>query len=364
MGYAMCSLDSYGHGLTRWRRCNCRAAIRLAGFEFERNGIPELTGLLTSGRDRDINNDGLADPGADMWTSDVFHTRDMVRQSVLEYMQFVRMLRSMNGEAVDFHGNVLGDVDLDGQVDIGGPENTIGMWGISLGGILSGVLAGSEPSIDAISPNAGGAGLVDVTVRARQAGVPDAVVMPMLGQLIIGCIPHDAHQNPIPQGETTDRDCIGTGGAPAGQKGGDFRLAFISNDNARDAIREFALVPEIQPGDRIVVTNLSSNESTESFVNDRGWFRTGIAADAEDPITRRSKLGLNDQSTEPGMASDNLDLADGLQIDIFRGKITQHHQSISTRGGFSGDEVSRRFHVGGPSRRTWVSTKYPILLSF
>ena len=97
----------------------------------EHNGV-EIDGLLTNGRDRDLN-DGLADPGADMWTSDVFHTRDMVRQSVVEYMQFVRMLRSMDGENLDFHGNVLGDVDLDGQIDIGGPENTIGMWGISLG---------------------------------------------------------------------------------------------------------------------------------------------------------------------------------------------------------------------------------------
>ena len=130
----MCSLDSYGHGLTRWREDPVAgAAIIVAGMEFERNGVPELTGLLTNGRDRDLNNDGLADPGADMWTSDVFHTRDMVRQSVVEYMQFVRMLRSMDGENLDFHGNVLGDVDLDGQIDIGGPENTLGMWGIFIG---------------------------------------------------------------------------------------------------------------------------------------------------------------------------------------------------------------------------------------
>ena len=188
-----------------------------------------------------------------------------------------------------------------------------------LGGILSGVLAGSEPSIDAVSPNAGGAGLVDISVRARQAGVPDAVVMPMLGQLIIGCIPHDSHQNPIPLGESTDRDCLRTD-TPEGLKGGDLRLAFISNDNARDATREFAMVPEIQPGDRIVVTNLESGESKETVINERGWFRLGIAADALDPITRRPILGLNDQSTEPGMASDNLLLADGLLIEVFRGE--------------------------------------------
>ena len=31
-----------------------------------------------------------------------------------------------------------GDIDGDGQIDIGGAQNTIGMWGISLGGIISG----------------------------------------------------------------------------------------------------------------------------------------------------------------------------------------------------------------------------------
>ena len=49
--------------------------------------------LLLVGRDRDLNNDGLADSGGDMWTADLFHTRDMVRQSVVDHMQFVRILR-------------------------------------------------------------------------------------------------------------------------------------------------------------------------------------------------------------------------------------------------------------------------------
>ena len=104
MGYAMCSLDSYGHGLTRWREDPVAgAAIRLvAGMSLIAMALQNSTGLLTNGRDRDLNNDGLADPGADMWTSDVFHTRDMVRQSVVEYMQFVRMLRSMDGRTLTF----------------------------------------------------------------------------------------------------------------------------------------------------------------------------------------------------------------------------------------------------------------------
>ena len=67
------------------------------------------------------------------------------------------------------------DFDDDGVVDIGGPDNTIGLWGISLGGIYAGILAGAEPSLDAVSPNAGAAGLADVASRSWQGGVPENI---------------------------------------------------------------------------------------------------------------------------------------------------------------------------------------------
>ena len=145
------------------------------------------------------------------------------------------------------------------------------MWGISLGGILSGVLAGAEPSIDAISPNAGGAGLVDISVRARQAGVPEAVIMPMLGQLVIGCLPTDGHQNPIGENEQTNEDCLEIGGGT--WNGGEFQFAFVVNENAREGIRKFAQISGIQPGDKIIVRNLISGEEEEGFVTERGRFR-------------------------------------------------------------------------------------------
>ena len=80
---------------------------------------------------------------------------------------------------------------------IGGAKNTVGMWGISLGGILSGVAAGAEPTLNAVSPNAGGGGLVDIAVRSSQQGVPQAVVLPMLGPFVVGCLPTDGHERPI-----------------------------------------------------------------------------------------------------------------------------------------------------------------------
>ena len=137
MGYAMCALDAYGHGLNILLGDNEFASdVSLAFRVLSTFGIPDYQQLLMRGRDRDLNNDGLPDSGADMWTSDIFHTRDMVRQTSLEYSQFVRILRSFDGTQRDAAGYLLGDVDGDGVVDFAGPQTAIGMWGISLGGII------------------------------------------------------------------------------------------------------------------------------------------------------------------------------------------------------------------------------------
>ena len=204
MGYAMCATDAYGHGLNVFADENTLEGALFASKlerELDKLGIPEMRRIMVQGRDRDLNNDTVPDSGADMWTSDVFHTRDMVRQSVLETVQMVRILRNMDGTQQDSTGKLLGDVDGDGIVDIGGAKNTVGMWGISLGGILSGVAAGAEPTLNAVSPNAGGGGLVDIAVRSSQQGVPQAVVLPMLGPFVVGCLPTDGHERPITEGE-------------------------------------------------------------------------------------------------------------------------------------------------------------------
>ncbi|HRI72330.1 MAG TPA: hypothetical protein PK156_49185, partial [Polyangium sp.] len=98
MGIAVCSLDAYGHGLNRIGQ-DLLAAVSFGAIvdASEQLGTPGLLQLATLGRDRDLDNDGKADSGGDMWSADIFHTRDMVRQSVLETMQFVRILRSMDG---------------------------------------------------------------------------------------------------------------------------------------------------------------------------------------------------------------------------------------------------------------------------
>lgn len=338
MGQAGCAVDSYGHGLNRWRvDPEASAAIRLSLPAFEAVGVPELAALLSLGRDRDLNNDGLPDGGMDQWTADIFHTRDMVRQSVVEVMQLVRILRHMDGETRDGAGRLLGDVDGDGVVDLGGPRNTVGHWGISLGGILSGVLAGAEPGLDAVSPNAGGGGLTDISTRSTQAGVPEAVVLPMLGQVVVGCLPTDGHDNPLPLGEAGGDDCLRGRGAPgATWEGGTLRIALLGHDEGRLQVREVGALPGVRPGDRLRLENLDNGERFEVVIHGRGWARAAVATDALDAVERRAALGWGD-GPGPFRLDDTRAVADWLAVSVWRdgaslGRLEVFEHEVSFQG--------------------------------
>ena len=72
---------------------------------FAAQGMEPALDHLLDNRARDLTNDGVPDSGADQWISDPFHTRDMVRQSTLDWTQFIRALKncgqgSMNKVAV------------------------------------------------------------------------------------------------------------------------------------------------------------------------------------------------------------------------------------------------------------------------
>ncbi len=330
MGAAICALDGPGHGLSRLLQdISEEIAFTLGAPLFARLGLQGLDQLILRGRDRDLNNDGLKDSGADMWTSDVFHTRDMVRQSALETLQFVRILRSMDGREAG--GRVLGDIDGDGSVDLGGPLNTVAMWGISLGGIVSGVVAGAEPTLNGASPNAGGAGLTDIATRSTQAGVPQAVVLPIIGPLVAGCLPTDDHQNPLPLETQVEDDCLDTGEEDV--DGGTLRLAFLVNRLARIEKLEFGRIEGVRPRDVLRLENLDNGETAEATVDARGRVRLAVPADALGPIARRPLLGLGDEDTEPVEFADTAKLGDRLVLTVVgRGVLREIQQPFTFWG--------------------------------
>ncbi len=188
MGFITIAIDNVSHGFTLGKQDSALLTNVFGGF-----GLLNLAKALTSNRNWDQDLDGLADSGADFWTAYTFHTRDVVRQTAVDYMQLVRILRAFDGKTVwpvDLNGNgklddLAGDTDGDGVVDVGGPTMPIFMMGGSLGGIMSAVMGGVETEISAVVPVSGGGGLIDVGVRSIQGGVRESVQLRLMGPLYV-----------------------------------------------------------------------------------------------------------------------------------------------------------------------------------
>lgn len=193
-GMAVASIDCVSHGISLDQEEVDTASQILGIFGLK----PYLDAVTKRGRALDWNNDAKPDSGGDFWTAYLFHTRDVVRQCSLDYMQLVRILRSFDGKRTwnfDLNGDgvneLAGDFDADGVVDIGG-DAPVYITGGSLGGIMSVVTAAVEPHIKATAPIAGGGGLTDVGNRSLQGGVREAVILRVMGPLFVGTQAPDA----------------------------------------------------------------------------------------------------------------------------------------------------------------------------
>ena len=303
-GFAVCSVDAPGHGMPDLDEAQREMAFGLTA----QLGISGLADVIVDGRARDLDNDGEVDGGGDYWTANVFHTRDMVRQATLDYIRFIRILRSFDGRkgAADLDGDgspdVAGDFDGDGQVDFGGPAADYFMSGGSLGGILTGVLAGIEPALTAAAPVVGGAGLADIAIRSTQTGVPEAAVLLMMGPLVLLRSP--------------DAD---------GARG----LDFIVPKVAKEVYLRFAtLAPgDVLPGDwlEVEVVHAATGEREVRSVPvpiGGGATRAHIAADALGVSERAALLGLpvkHPEGWQPAAVPPGVLLGDELVVRIRAG---------------------------------------------
>lgn len=296
-GMAAIAIDcpSHGLGLSASEKALGEVIVKQYGLE------PFLKAVLTD-RAFDQNGDGTADSGADFWSAYVFHTRDMVRQSALDYMQLVRVLRSFDGTRTwthDVNGDgkpeLAGDFDADGVVDVGGSAH-ITMTGGSLGGIMSMTVGGAEPEVTTVAPVAGGAGLGDVGIRSRQGGVPEAFILRVMGPLVVGTLDSKS---------TT----------------GEMSLEFILPDLNHARTLAFAQVKGVKTGDTLVVHNLSNKERACGVVATDGTVRAGIAAD--NPVATSSSSQTWSCYRAKGTAKETYYRGDSLRVELYSGPVVE-----------------------------------------
>lgn len=258
-GLASIGIDNVSHGLVAGGDDLAAAKTLLNLFGLG----PMGDALLNKHRAFDHTFDGLPDSGADFWTAYMFHTRDAVRQSALDYMQLVRILRTFDGERefgfdVDGDGenDIAGDFDGDGNVDIGG-DAMIHMSGGSLGGMMSIVVGGIEPEITAIAPIVAGGGLGELGPRSQQSGVPEAFILRPLSPIVTGTLDED--DNLIVE-----------------------QIVPFANDTPPE--HHLGTVVNARVGDTMVVFNDSNGERDCGYVGEEGTVRTSFEADKFDFI--------------------------------------------------------------------------------
>jgi hypothetical protein len=255
-GLATIAIDCVSHGL------EVHPLQQAAVLGMVQNaGVGPFVQSVFKDRAYDQDGDLVVDSGADFWTSYLFHTRDVVRQSAVDYMQLVRILRGFDGAqewAHDLDGDgqpeLAGDFDGDGEIDVGG-DATIGITGGSLGGIMSMAIGALEPEVSVSVPIAGGGGLSDIGIRSRQGGVREAVQLRLMAPLFTG----------------------------TRVANGDLELATIVPDLNSDARLVFGTVSGVEDGDTLVVENGNNGKLGCGYVRD-GRVRAGVESDFLDAI--------------------------------------------------------------------------------
>ncbi len=260
-GVATLSFDCPSHGLGL-----DPATLQLAEAVLQGDGLSLLQGPLLDGRAIDWNHDGTLDPGADYWSSYIFHTRDEVRQTMVDLMQLVRMVRGFDGKSrwsFDVTGGknpgLAGDFDGDGVLDIGGGL-PIRLLGGSLGGITGALASGVEPQIKTTVAVVPGGMLSEIGARSGLSAVRNAMVLRMLEPLFYGA---------------------------------DGVLTEHVNDEAQATELDLPLhaIPTLQPEDTVVLLDHRNGEYRCGAVQSDGSFRVSVPCDRGDPLEFRAYAG-------------------------------------------------------------------------
>ena len=343
-GLASVSIDAFGHGFAV--DAATAAAVRAAGSS---RGIGAFADVILSGRARDLDNDGIADPGGDYFGAQLFHARDVLRQSVVDWFQLANLLHSFDGTGQFIfspipngapYASFAGDFNGDGVPDLGGlptfpsavastppgisyakgaanPASDVFVFGESLGGILTGLMPALERSVRGAVVGSGGGGLTDIALRTNLAPVVNAVFLQMFGPFVATC-PYSA----------------GLGRCAPGEADAQPTLVMVVADLTRERDLPIARLA-LQPGDKLSVRNLRQVAATAPCSGDPLQGCATGTADASGNVRVAFSADWPTTSTSPTLPAGTpgsvtvLTPGDALQIEIQSGSTTR---TINTFG--------------------------------
>jgi hypothetical protein len=282
-GVATLAIDMPGHGLYLNKSQNSIAEVAL-GSSCNVEWLQAMDGCVgnpadktCAGRAHDLNGDGTPDSGGELWTAHIFHSRDNIRQSVLDQMQTVRVVESFDGKTMssqDFNSDgkpdLAGDFDGDGTPDIGAGK-PIYTAGNSYGGIVAMIHGALDPYVVASAPISGGGGLVNVVEHSSL--IPTSVFEQIISPLVIA----------VPASSRGP----GTTAPATNCSANQMSLRFEVNSLLNSAELEIACLDpgELGPNMTVLVTN-TRNKVTHCARSDaQGNVRVPFPADQGDGVT-------------------------------------------------------------------------------
>jgi hypothetical protein len=271
-GIATAAIHGVGHGL----EVKEMQAVFMRGI-LEGACLGPAADAILMGRARDLDKDGVVDSGADLWTAYFFHTRDVVRQTAMDEIQLLRILRTFDGSRLgqDYDGDgvrdLAGDFDADGVVDLGGPDGNYAVWGSSFGGIVASVVGAVDPWVSAAASNSGGGGLVNIGIRSREQQVVNAITLGLVGPLLVGTR-RDEYDSPIESRCTSSQISV-RWVVPHLKKYKEVEVACV-DESALPA-----------GGGTVVVRNHANGEVRCARSDERGRFRIGLPTSRGDAVS-------------------------------------------------------------------------------
>jgi len=271
-GQAMFGINMPGHGL--YLDAGLEA---VANVVFRTECLSPWVKALGRGRQQDLNGDGTPDSGGLLWSAHVFHSRDNIRQAVIDELQATRVLRAWDGtrrSTQDYNGDgnpdLAGDFDGDGVPDVGGPVVPITTSGNSFGGVLAMVHGALDPNVVAAASISGGGGLMDIATRSSL--VPDSVMQQVMSPLLVA----------LPTAAVDKKNGVLQTKCAEGQRS----VRLVVNDLTISREIEVACLSaaELDPGKTVVLENLRNHERRCARTGAEGRFRIPIPANTGDRL--------------------------------------------------------------------------------